>query len=138
MPSYPFTSLDKRKETPAKLAPLQQEPFITGSSLHPAKEPKILVVDDSISVRLALRDGLIEQGYQVLTVENGKNAMKILQDTLPDLILSDVYMPEMDGLELCATLHGSPLYAHIPFVVMSTEKAHEGKGNFPCPAAANT
>ncbi len=121
MPSYPFTDLDTRKETPARLSPPRQEPFITGSSLHPVKEPKILVVDDSISVRLALRDGLIEQGYQVLTAENGKNAMKILQDTLPDLILSDVYMPEMDGLELCAKLHGNPLYAHIPFVVMSTE-----------------
>ncbi len=84
-------------------------------------EATILVVDDSISVRLALQDELAKEGYQVLTAENGKRAMEILQGTLPDLILSDVYMPEMDGVELCASLHGNPLYSSIPFVVMSTE-----------------
>ncbi len=89
---------------------------------HPTKKTKILVVDDSSSVRFALQDGLVKEGYQVLTAENGKKALEIIQNTLPDFILSDVYMPEMDGLELCATLHGNPLYSHIPFIVMSAQK----------------
>lgn len=121
MPSFPFIDLDKRKETTVNLAPPRKNPLSRGSPAQPAKKLKILVVDDSISVRLALQDGLVKQGYQVVTAENGKKAIEVLHSTLPDLILSDVYMPEMDGLELCAILHRSPLYSHIPFVVMSTE-----------------
>ncbi len=82
---------------------------------------KILVVDDSISVRLYLEEELSKEGYRVLTAENGRDALHIIDTTQPDLILSDVYMPEMSGIELCETLHGNPLYANIPFVVMSTE-----------------
>ena len=119
MSIYSFTDLDKNEKI-TNLAPTWKEPLVRSID-HPKKETKILVVDDSISVRLALQDGLEKLGYQVLTAENGKKAIEILKDTLPDVILSDVYMPEMDGLELCATLHGNPLFSHIPFVVMSTE-----------------
>ena len=94
---------------------------LKGSPNSTATKTTILVVDDSVSVRLALDEGLSNEGYQVLTAENGKNALNIINSNRPDLILSDVYMPEMSGLELCATLHGDPLYAGIPFVVMSTE-----------------
>ena len=82
---------------------------------------KILVVDDSKSIRLTLEEGLSMEGYLVLTAKNGKMALERIHDNRPDLILSDVYMPEMDGLELCAILHGDPRYSDIPFVVMSTE-----------------
>lgn len=87
---------------------------------HGSAALKILVVDDSVSMRHFLRQEITKEGYLVLTAENGRNALEIIQSTLPDLILSDVFMPEMDGLELCATLQGNPLYSHIPFVVMST------------------
>jgi len=119
MSNQSLTDLDKSKKTdpfPALKVPLNSSPE------HSIQKPRILVVDDSISVRLALQEGLVKEGYQVLTAENGKKAIEIIQSALPDFILSDVYMPEMDGLELCATLHRNPLYSHIPFVVMSTEK----------------
>ncbi len=82
---------------------------------------KILVVDDSKSVRIFLEEALSKEGYLVLIAENGRDALHIMDTTQPDLILSDVYMPEMGGIELCETLRGNPLYANIPFVVMSTE-----------------
>lgn len=82
---------------------------------------RILVVDDSNSIRLVLHQWLSREGYRVQIAENGKIALQILQNKRPDLILSDVYMPEMTGLELCETLHGNPRYSGIPFVVMSTE-----------------
>ncbi len=119
MLTYSFADLDKC-ENNSHHTPRRKE-FPIRSPEHSPKEIKILIVDDSISIRLALQEGLVKEGYQVLTAENGKKAIAILQNILPDLILSDVYMPEMDGLQLCATLHGNPLYSHIPFVVMSTE-----------------
>lgn len=88
---------------------------------HGSAALKILVVDDSVSMRHFLRQEITKEGYLILTAENGRNALEIIQNTLPDLILSDVYMPEMDRLELCATLQGNALYSHIPFVVMSTK-----------------
>ncbi|MGB3222671.1 MAG: HD domain-containing phosphohydrolase, partial [Desulforhopalus sp.] len=87
----------------------------------PAAGSKILVVDDSISVRLFLQEELEREGYQVLTAVNGSDALEIIRSIPPDVILCDVYMPKMSGIELCANLRGNPLYAHIPFVVMSTE-----------------
>ena len=82
---------------------------------------KILVVDDSNSVRFALQEGLSREGHLVQTAKNGKDALESITRNRPDLILSDVYMPEMDGFEFCAYLHAHPMFADIPFVVMSTE-----------------
>ncbi len=96
--------------------------LVKPTPLHREQAVKILVVDDSISIRLYLQEELNKEGYQVFIAENGKNALEIIETISPDLILSDVYMPKMNGIELCAALRGNPLYAGIPFVVMSTEK----------------
>jgi response regulator RpfG family c-di-GMP phosphodiesterase len=82
---------------------------------------RILVVDDSHSVRLLMQNELSKFGYQVLLAENGRKALELLRLERPDVILSDIYMPEMNGIQLCETLHGDPDLASIPFVVMSTE-----------------
>lgn len=105
----------KVKRVPAEMgrSELSREHMTTGT--------KILVVDDSISVRLFLQEALVKEGYEVFLAENGKIALDIVETTTPDLILSDVYMPKMSGIELCAALHGNPRYSTIPFVVMSTE-----------------
>jgi response regulator RpfG family c-di-GMP phosphodiesterase len=81
----------------------------------------ILVVDDSKSMRSLLEDALEKNGYTVRTAENGREALDMLHALRPDVILSDVYMPVMNGLELCETLHYNPAFSEIPFVVMSTE-----------------
>ena len=60
---------------------------------------KILVVDDKASVRTVLQDYLIQQGYQVTTADNGRNALYAARHEQPDLILLDIMMPEMDGYE---------------------------------------
>lgn len=101
--------------------PVQLTNRSSKSAFESAQGIKILVVDDSSSVRVALRHELTKEGYQVFTAENGRIAIEVLQNTIPDLILSDVYMPEMDGMELCDALRQNPLYSHIPVVVMSTE-----------------
>jgi len=106
-----------------KLLPAVEKLF-RKSADHPTGI-RLLLVDDSVSVRLMLHQGLSREGYRVQTAENGRIALQMLDITRPDLILSDVYMPEMNGLELCETLHADPRYAGIPFVVMSTENDAE-------------
>lgn len=106
-------------EVADKLVPTVRQALSKKNTLQ--KNRTILVVDDSTSVRLLLQEQLGKHGYSVRTAENGRNALALLERERPDVILSDVYMPEMNGIELCETLHGDPRFASIPFVVMSTE-----------------
>ncbi len=106
-----------------KRAPAVQK--IPAKSASPITGTQIMVVDDSRSVQMMLEEELAGAGYDVLIAENGRQAMDILDKTKPDVILSDVYMPEMNGIELCKNLHDDPRYTGIPFVVMSTENDAE-------------
>jgi DNA-binding response OmpR family regulator len=63
----------------------------------------ILVVDDKTNVRTLVREYLTEQGFRVLTSENGQNALYNARQEKPDLILLDIMMPEMDGFEFIRT-----------------------------------
>ena len=86
--------------------------FLTGS--------RVLVVDDSTSIRLFLKTGLMQEGFVVKTAENGRQALDMLEEFRPDLIISDLMMPEVDGPELVCTIKSDPELLHIPIIVMST------------------
>ncbi len=91
-------------------------------SIATAEKPErtIMVVDDSRPIRTLVQKGLMEAGFRVVTAENGKDALELIKQQRPDLILSDINMPEMDGFELCEALHVDPALSTIPFVVMSS------------------
>jgi len=80
----------------------------------------ILVVDDSSAIRRIVSQALSEAGFQVIACENGSQAMKQVLARRPDLILSDIDMPEMNGIEFCKKVHADPDLAAIPFVMMSS------------------
>jgi len=80
----------------------------------------IEVVDDSSSIRRIVGSGLSQMGFQVLTAENGRLGLECARDNNPDLILSDIDMPEMNGFEFCRAVNADERLANIPFVVMST------------------
>ena len=64
----------------------------------------ILLIDDEESVRMVYQMALERAGYRVLTAENGKQGLRLLEHQEVDLILVDIFMPEMDGLELIPLL----------------------------------
>src|SRR5664279_1297213 len=80
-------------------------------------KPQILVVDDEPSVRECLGMLLASVGYNVETAENGVNAVSQLNRTVPDLILTDLNMPQMSGMELIS--HVRSRYPAIAIVAMS-------------------
>jgi putative two-component system response regulator len=80
----------------------------------------ILVVDDSALIRKMVSRSLEEAGFQVMIAENGKQGLARIKERQPDLIISDIKMPEMDGIEFCKKTHDDPNLAIIPFIVMST------------------
>jgi len=82
----------------------------------------ILVVDPSESVRRVLENGLTSAGFRVTTAKNGRDALRAITDNPPDLILSEIDMPEMNGAQLCQAVKSDERLSAVPFVVMSTSR----------------
>ncbi|MFZ4858768.1 MAG: response regulator [Desulfuromonadaceae bacterium] len=89
----------------------------------------ILIVDD-IAANVMLLKGLLKKEYAISTASSGKEALEIARTTLPDLILLDVMMPEMDGYEVCQALKADAVTEKIPvlFVTALLEPGDETKG----------
>ena len=77
---------------------------------------KILAVDDNENSRVLLAELLKGEGYHVIEAVNGKKAFEMALEFMPNIIVSDILMPEMDGFELCRQIKSAPETSHIPFV----------------------
>ena len=88
-------------------------------SRHPSyASVKVLVADDDDSMLNYINDSLKHQ-FRIITCHNGKEALKIALSQTPDIIVSDVVMPEMDGIQLVKTLKSNSLVSHIPVILLS-------------------
>jgi two-component system phosphate regulon response regulator PhoB len=87
-------------------------------------KPKILVVDDEPDALELIAFNLKNAGLEVLTAENGDQALRLARAQLPDLILLDLMLPEVDGLEVCKILRRDAATSAIP-IIMVTAKAAE-------------
>ncbi len=85
---------------------------------------KILVIDDEPDALELVGFNLKQAGFEVVTADNGAEALKKARETAPDLVLLDLMLPEIDGLEVCKALRRDPATAPIP-VIMLTAKAAE-------------
>ncbi|MGB1310278.1 MAG: hybrid sensor histidine kinase/response regulator [Leucothrix sp.] len=89
---------------------------------HDIAAKLVMVVDDSLSNRKALSIMAEQLGYQTITASDGDEALKLMGEQLPDVILSDLEMPRVNGLELAQTIRAWPEAQHIP-IVMITSRA---------------
>jgi DNA-binding NarL/FixJ family response regulator len=80
---------------------------------------KLLLVDDDPSLILLLKDYLEFQGYQVMTVNNGCQALELLEKDIPDIVICDVMMPEVDGYEFLKSLREHQDIGWIPVLFLS-------------------
>lgn len=71
---------------------------------------KILVVDDEPDILEFLEYNLNKEGYQVFTASNGEEGLELAEKEKPDLIILDIMMPKMDGVEVCRTLRSKPMF----------------------------
>jgi signal transduction histidine kinase len=80
---------------------------------------KILVVDDEPRAVTLLRNLLLPEGYNVLSAHSGAEALALAEREVPDVVLLDVMMPEMDGFAVCARLRADPRLAHVPVLMLT-------------------
>ncbi|RME65548.1 MAG: response regulator, partial [Nitrospirae bacterium] len=83
------------------------------------EEKTVLIVDDNETVLLALEFNLKSAGYRVLKASDGKEALSVALKDHPDIIVSDIAMPEMDGIELCRELRSRDEFAEVPFIFLT-------------------
>lgn len=83
--------------------------------------PQILIADDSRSILDILKARLAGEGYQILTASDGAAALDLAKEKHPDLILLDVMMPELDGVEVCRRLKGDESIPFIPIVMVTAK-----------------
>lgn|SRR5690606_755300 len=84
----------------------------------------ILIVDDEPDIRELIEYNLRKEGYQVTTAVNGKEAVKLAKENIPDLIILDIMMPEMDGIEACRIMRTMPEFRNT-FMVFLTARSEE-------------
>lgn len=82
----------------------------------------ILVVEDDVELRSLLTQRLEESGYRITSVDNGRSALESVEEEVPDLVLLDVMIPEVDGLEVCRQLRASHPLMYVILLTARTEE----------------
>lgn len=88
----------------------------------------ILIVEDSATTRALIRAVIDEMGdFNTVEAASGFEALKILPTEEFSLVITDVNMPDINGLELISFIKNTPRYSHIPLIIVSTERSEEDK-----------
>ncbi|MGP8319389.1 MAG: response regulator transcription factor [Methanosarcinaceae archaeon] len=82
---------------------------------------KILIVDDELDALIALKRALEADNYHVVEASNGLNAIEKVKAEKPDIVLLDLMMPEIDGIEVCKRLKSDSKYKHIPIIMLTAK-----------------
>jgi signal transduction histidine kinase/ligand-binding sensor domain-containing protein/DNA-binding response OmpR family regulator len=96
----------------------------SANSQNQRKDIKILIVEDNPEIRYYLKQSL-QPDYEIIEAADGKTGCEMAVQQIPDLIVTDVMMPEMDGIELCKRLKNEMLTQHIPIIILSAKSSIE-------------
>ena len=104
----------------------EQRQFISknGTELNRQKKNEILIVEDNVEMLKFLID-LFSEKYDVKAAQTGLEALKQMEEKLPDLLISDIMMPEMNGMDLCRQVKSNMLTSHIPVILLTAKTGTE-------------
>ena len=89
-----------------------------------SNEPHILVIDDELQIQRAVRTILTEKGFRVSTASRGEEGLTLAASTEPDIVILDLGLPDMDGVEVCARLRE---WTQIPIIILSVRDGERDK-----------
>ena len=119
--TYPEAFHEKAVEAQPVYAPeMQDEPE------NAARKRIMLIVEDNPDIRNYIRDNFAED-YEVLTADNGKTGLELAFKYMPDIVISDIMMPEMSGLELCVAIKADIRTSHVPVILLTAKTTTEDK-----------
>ncbi len=114
-------SLDMLSE-PAEVLSVSETSMTENGEIH----ERVLVVEDNPDVRSYVREQL-EENYRVTEAGNGEEGIKMAQEIMPDLIISDVMMPRMDGYQFCKAIRADEKTSHIPIIMLTARAGIDDK-----------
>jgi signal transduction histidine kinase/ligand-binding sensor domain-containing protein/DNA-binding response OmpR family regulator len=126
--SNPNTSIEhsRQKTSPSGRSVGMKSSKISQASSIEDRGSRILIVEDNPDVTSYIYS-FLDQQYRIMTAENGKEGLKKVLDKYPDLIISDVMMPEMDGFEFCQKVKHDERISHIPVILLTAKADLESK-----------
>jgi chemosensory pili system protein ChpA (sensor histidine kinase/response regulator) len=95
------------------------------ATAQPVSTPIIMIVDDSLTVRKITSKLLVREGYEVVTAKDGVDALQMLEEMTPQVMLVDIEMPRMDGFELTKNIRASAKTANIPIIMITSRTAEK-------------
>jgi YesN/AraC family two-component response regulator len=106
---------------------LENENTLAKNTAHQKEQnPTVLIIEDNADVRCYIRDE-IKNEFNIIEAENGKEGLELAQKYNVDLIVSDIMMPEMDGLELCEIIKTDINTSHIPIILLTARTSDDYK-----------
>lgn len=97
--------------------------FASDNTPTHATGPVIVVADDEAHIRLVVGEKFRSEGFTVIEARDGEEALDLIRAHKPDMIVTDLQMPYMNGVELCTQVAGDPVIAHIPALLL-TARGH--------------
>jgi len=110
---------DQITDDPKTTPPLTTKPLTT-------KQETILIIEDNNDMRVFIRENL-ESDYKILAAEDGEQGINIAYETIPDLVISDVMMPKMNGFQVCQSLKTDERTSHIPIILLTAKAEAKNK-----------
>ena len=123
--------LDRRKRAVGEVAPKDRtdqhrgqmfesgEMPIIGAGGPAGEQASVVIIDDDVALRVMARESLEQAGFVVVEAADGKQGLDVIESTLPDIVLLDVMMPELDGFALCALLRRNPKFMRLPVLMIT-------------------
>lgn len=80
---------------------------------------RILVIEDEPTINMILEEVLTDEGYNILTALNGQSGLKVVEEVLPDLVITDLRMPDLSGRSVVEAIRVNPKLVEIPIIIIS-------------------
>lgn len=122
----PPQSVSATSTSLAATEPILIESTTSSGTTSNGNRPTVLVVEDHPDLRRYIQDHLREH-YEVIEAVNGEQGLELATERIPDLIISDIVMPRLDGLELCKRLKAEEKTSHIPIILLTARADQEDK-----------
>ena len=123
-PSYLYRTITAYAEPFNTVSAVENNKKAIIENLQDKQKKNILVVEDEPNIRFLLND-ILKDDYIVYEAEDGRKALELMEKIIPDLVICDVMMPNMGGLELCNKMKNSPATCQVPFVMLSARGSEE-------------
>lgn len=123
-PSYLYQTITASFDTIHNVSAAENNKLATIENLLNQEKKNIMLVEDEPDIRYLLKD-ILKDEYNVYEADDGRKALELIEKIIPDLVICDVMMPNMNGLELCNKMKNAPATCQVPFIILSARGSED-------------